>query len=176
MKKGPPRIPLAERFWAKVQRGDGCWLWTASLGTAGYGQIGGAGRGSRPLQAHRVAWELIFGPIPEGQWVLHRCDNKRCVRPDHLFLGDVGANNRDMYAKGRAAAQVAPERVIRRGIAHHKAKLTDAQVVEIRRLYGSGDADQPTLAKYFGVRQSTIGRIVRRQNWTHIPETAYVAE
>ena len=85
------------RFWAKVRKSDGCWLWQAST-SVGYGQIN---IGGRPQRAHRVAWELTFGGIPDGLWVLHRCDTRLCVRPGHLFLGTVTDNNRDMFAKGR---------------------------------------------------------------------------
>lgn len=91
---------LAERFWEKVRKSDGCWEWGAATREGGYGVIQlGRGRGTKG--AHIVAYELEVGPT-EGRWVLHRCDNPPCVRPDHLFLGDVNANNQDMIEKGRA--------------------------------------------------------------------------
>lgn len=80
----PPRKrPLAERFWAKVQKTDECWLWTASGDTSGYGQVVVDGR---LCAAHRVSWELANGPIPEGMFIDHRCHNRRCVNPEHLRL------------------------------------------------------------------------------------------
>jgi hypothetical protein len=90
------------RFWAKVQKTDGCWLWTACV-VRRYGQFG-VSSGVR-MRAHRYSWELVHGAVPDGLWVLHRCDNPLCVNPEHLFLGDVGVNSRDMVAKGRSGMQ-----------------------------------------------------------------------
>jgi hypothetical protein len=101
------RVPLETRFWSKVdQRGpDECWEWTASRNQFGYGQIMlgayGTGGKARPFFAHRIAWELIHGPIETGLFVLHRCDNPPCVNPAHLFLGDQSDNMKDAHAKGR---------------------------------------------------------------------------
>lgn len=101
---GPAPRPLEQRFWPKVQKSDGCWLWIAGGdGSTGYGRIREGSKTKPTLLAHRVAWELTFGPIPDDLWVLHKCDTPRCVRPDHLFLGTSGENNNDMAAKGRAA-------------------------------------------------------------------------
>lgn len=87
------------RFDAKVERGEGCWVWTGLRTQYGYGTItNGAGC---KLLAHRASWELHVGPIPDGLWVLHRCDNPPCVNPAHLFLGTHADNVRDMWAKGR---------------------------------------------------------------------------
>lgn len=96
------RRPLADRFWEKAKKGDGCWEWDAAT-TDGYG-VFQLGRGEGTRRAHVLAYELGIGPT-EGRWVLHRCDNPPCVRPDHLFLGDVIANNQDMFAKGRSWQQ-----------------------------------------------------------------------
>lgn len=101
-KNPPPRAPtpLADLFWHLVdKRGpDDCWPWQGSL-YVGYGRIKDGQRGR--VGAHRVSWELHHGPIPDGLWVLHRCDNPPCVNPAHLFLGTPGDNVRDMHAKGR---------------------------------------------------------------------------
>jgi hypothetical protein len=93
--------PLAERFWGKVRKGAGCWVWTGSRIPKGYGKIQLGRRGTSPRFAHRISWELHFGPIPQGLWVLHKCDNPSCVKPSHLFLGTAKDNTSDMMAKGR---------------------------------------------------------------------------
>jgi hypothetical protein len=90
-----------ERFWNKVQKTDDCWLWMGHRLARGYGMISMGGRKGRPELAHRVAYALTYGPIPEGVDVLHRCDNPPCVRPDHLFLGNQAENMADMRRKGR---------------------------------------------------------------------------
>lgn len=99
---GPPPIPVEHRFWTKVQKSNGCWLWTGTK-TKGYGMILGPGR--LPLQAHRVAWTLIFGHIPDGLSVLHHCDVPLCVKPTHLWLGTQADNLADARAKGRRATR-----------------------------------------------------------------------
>lgn len=92
--------PIETRFWSMVLKSETCWLWKGSVNRKGYGQIS-TKRGSRPLQTHRLSYELHVGPIPEGKMVLHKCDNPRCVRPDHLFLGTAKENTADMMQKER---------------------------------------------------------------------------
>lgn len=92
--------PLDERFWEKVDKTGDCWLWTSPPRSGGYGGIGEPITG-RMLAAHRVSWELHYGPIPDGLCVLHQCDVRLCVRPDHLFLGTKQDNTQDMIAKSR---------------------------------------------------------------------------
>jgi hypothetical protein len=103
---GAARRPVTERFWKNVRKSDACWEWTANRSTAGYGHIKKGGRQGEQLGAHRVSWELHNGPIPPGLFVCHHCDNPRCVRPDHLFLGTTTDNVRDAICKGRMAWQM----------------------------------------------------------------------
>lgn len=94
-----PPLPPQLRFDTKVLRTDGCWLWTAGKSGNGYGAF--KLKDGSQVPAHRMAWELARGPIPDGLYVLHRCDNRQCVRPEHLFLGSARDNALDMMAKGR---------------------------------------------------------------------------
>lgn len=93
------RWPLGKKFWRGVTPTSGCWEWAGARSNEGYGQLRNGQRGS--LQAHRVSWTIHFGEIPDGMFVLHHCDNRPCVRPDHLFLGTQADNLHDMYSKGR---------------------------------------------------------------------------
>lgn len=152
----PPR-PMAERFWPKVQKGPGCWLWIGGF----CGKYGTISRGSKSLGcigAHVASYEINVGPTG-GLWVLHKCDNPACVRPDHLMLGTALDNTRDMIAKGRAAD--------RRGERAPMVKLTEADVHAIRRRVRQGEK-QCHVAIAFGVTQGAVSGIVNRKLWSHI--------
>jgi hypothetical protein len=151
-------ICLAEHFWPRVAFSDGCWEWTGSRDSSGYGQIGFA-RGV--FKTNRVAWNLAFGIIPAGLQVLHRCDNPPCVRPSHLFLGTQADNIADMNAKGRARS--GPQLS---GYRSPRACLSEAQVAWIRAEWATGTVMQQTLALQFGVSETTIHRVVRgKRGW-----------
>lgn len=151
------RKSAESRFWQKVSFGDGCWEWQASLSTHGYGQFN---IGVKLYGAHRVAYALKNGPIPDGAQILHRCDNPACVRPSHLFPGDHRSNMRDMAAKGRST----------RGERNPSAKLSLDQVREIReRLEFSRRGAQKLLASEFGVAPRTISAIAARKLWKDTP-------
>lgn len=149
---------LVESFWSKVDRSGSCWVWTAGL-RDGYGRF-------RNVGAHRFSYELAFGPIPDGLFVCHKCDNRRCVRPEHLFAGTHSDNMRDMYAKGRSVPPLVARPELRRhGELNAAAKLTDEAVRIIRESYNGGET-QASLAERFGVDRTTIGLIVRGSRWS----------
>lgn len=147
----PAPRPIRDRFFEKFERGTGCWEWTASVDSWGYGHLGD---GRRLKLAHRLSWEIHRGAIPNGLKVLHHCDNRRCVNPDHLFLGTVADNNGDMYAKGRG--------VNPRGTQHGRCVLSDADVATIREAVTRG-VHHRALAAALGCSKTQVGRIARRE-------------
>lgn len=151
--------PMPDRFWAKVRRVGECWEWAGVHRFDNYGQFG---IGGQMRLAHRIAWELTNGPIPDGLYVCHHCDNPPCVRPDHLFLGTARDNALDMLAKGRQGYTGSP------GEQNHQAKLTASQVRAIRRRYARGGISQRALAQEYGVTQTTIGRAIRGECWSEV--------
>lgn len=128
-----------------------CWIYKGVINHAGYGVLMTSRQVSQDL-VHRLVYESVHGPIPDGICVLHKCDNPSCCRPDHLFLGTHRDNMQDMARKGRSA----------------KAKLTETQVRTIRDRYANGDVSLDQLGKEFGVHLSTISLAVRRVNWKHV--------
>ena len=166
------RRPLAERFWEKVKKTDGCWLWAGGTLKSGYGAISAGGRCSRSLRAHRVSYELFFGPIPEGLEVMHTCDTPLCVKPTHLFTGTHADNMADMARKKRSTlgdrnpSRLYPERVAK-GEKNGHAKLTEEKICEIRAAVGRGEI-QSVLAAQYGVCQANISMIANGKRWHHI--------
>lgn len=144
-----------QRFWDNTvpEPTSGCLLWNGTLRTSGYGQVYAE---KKLWRAHRLAWKLAHGD-PGGSLVLHKCDVRSCVNTEHLFLGSHAANGADMVAKGRSA----------KGSGHSQARLSESQVLEIRRLRASG-ARQKALATAFDCDPSTVSNIVTRKTWTHI--------
>lgn len=143
-----------DKFWPRVEKSDGCWRWTGSLATKGYGRIN-LGGGVRVL-AHRFSYELHFGKPPDDLFVCHRCDNPCCVNPAHLFLGTAADNTADAASKGRLRGQSGEDNC--------KAKLTVEDVRQIRLLKRQG-AKTATLAKRFCVSRFTIWDIVSGKTW-----------
>ena len=152
----PKATPIEDRFWLYVSKTDDCWLWTGMIRQgSGYGMI----RWGRMQSAHRVSWQLRYGPIPDGMHVLHHCDVPLCVRPDHLFLGTHTENMRDAARKARFH---------REGVKNNAARLTEDQVQAIRSKYAAGGISQQALADQYGIGQASVSRIVRRANWDHL--------
>jgi hypothetical protein len=150
---GPPE----QRFWSRVDKGDGtgCWLWTAGLNEHGYGlfhlQVTG-------VLASRAAWFFTYGAIPAGQCVLHECDAPACVNPAHLFLGTKADNSADMVRKGRSA----------KGSRHSQAKLTESAALEIRKRYAVDATPKAQLAREYGISPATLRSLLQRKTWAHV--------
>lgn len=148
-KIGKPETREA-RFWRFVQKTEAYWLWIGSLSKKGYGQID-------KIMAHRFSFELHTRASPGVLFVCHRCDNPRCVRPDHLFLGTNDDNVADKMTKGR---EVRGARVV-------TAKLNAEQVRRLRAEYIAG-ATQPVLAERYGLTRTHVSDIVCRKAWRHV--------
>lgn len=156
------RKSFQDRFWEKVSKTNGCWLWLGGQSLKGYGQFEvkkPSGRFS-PDHAHRVAYQLTYGPLLSGIHVLHRCDNRLCVNPDHLFLGTNGTNMKDRNDKNRQA----------KGEKQGASKLSERQVKDIRYLCGLGIYSQKDIAHRFGVTPTNINDIVKRKSWAWLED------
>lgn len=138
-----------------------CILWKgAKFQNTGYGM---AHRQRKPIGAHRLAYELVYGPIPKGMCVCHSCDVRDCVNPDHLFLGTRGDNNADCARKGRARKAF--------GTSHPRAKLTDETAVSAMARLLVGES-QISVAQYFGVSNVTIHDLWVGKSWKHLFTTS----
>jgi len=147
-----------------------CWRYTGAIASSGYGQSWLHGK---VITAHRAMWIFAFGPIPKKMFVCHKCDNRRCCNPDHLFLGTQKDNIQDMFAKGRGWegdknwTRKNPEKVMR-GVDQPKAKLNDEIVIELRRRRMVNGDTYTSMARELGMDKSVIRRAVLGINWTHI--------
>lgn len=170
-KHQPRHRPLEERFWARVNKTDDCWEWTGPTVT-GYGVIS---VNKRSYKAHRMSWMIHNGPIPDGLFICHHCDNRRCVRPDHLFIGTASDNMRDMTAKGRHPYRYGDDHPARkdgtflpRGEANGQSKLTADTVRMIRAEYARGGVSQQAIADRVGVSQAVVSAIILRKVWKSV--------
>lgn len=150
-------VKAIERFQGQVDRSEsGCWLWTGSVFSDGYGRAQIWNRGDR---AHRVAYKIANGQIPNGQLVCHTCDTPKCCRPSHLFLGTPQDNTQDAIRKGRVKTV---------GQDNRNSKLTEAQVISIRKKFAAG-ARKWALSQEFGVNAEMVMHIVRGKHWADTP-------
>lgn len=182
----PPQYTtdVTTRFWAKVHKTDTCWLWTASTTRYGYGRLQVSGHA---LLAHRIAYALAHGSLPDDLLVCHHCDTPACVRPDHLFLGTYADNRIDCIRKGRASSgdrhwtHITPDRIARgaqsgantqperrpRGEDHARARLSTDQVRDIRARFANGEVPRH-IARDYPVTYQNIMAIIHRKTWKHI--------
>lgn len=162
-----------DRFWVKVDTSGECWEWTSTIQSSGYGMFRVR---AKYLYAHRIAWVMNNGVIPDGLLVCHRCDNPKCVRVDHLFLGTVRDNTLDAYKKGRVvvpheahlrALRDNPEKFVQ-GERNPNAKLTDEKVRYIREKFALGAVSPDSLAIEVGVTPGTLRNVITRRSWRHV--------
>lgn len=137
-----------------IEYQNGCWVWRGPRNHGGYGRVHLRGKRYR---AHRVLWQGLNGPVPEGFEVLHRCDNRSCINPDHLFLGTAADNNHDMVAKGRQV----------RGEAVGTRRLTESQVLDVLERLRSGESHK-AISERYAVHPGTISKIACRTRWRHL--------
>ena len=144
------KAPELQRFLRYVLISEGCWIWTGGLNKKRQGYGVWRMRGESSSTAHRAMWRFAVGPIPAGKWVLHRCDNPVCVRPDHLYLGTIWDNGRDMSVRRR-----------------NHTKLTPEQVRLIRKHRALGQTMDALAAEYH-VCQTTIAKIIHGKTWKQV--------
>lgn len=143
---------------------SGCWQYYKCNSVTGRAVIG---IGSKSYYAYRVMWEIMNGPIPDGLYCCHKCDNPACINPDHIFLGDAKANYHDAINKGHAKFPVSS-----RGEANPNAKLSDQDIRQMVDEYRSTPISQSALGHKYGIAQSTVGRILRAESRNN-PEPLY---
>jgi hypothetical protein len=147
-----PSEEVRERFWQKVRKSDGCWLWNGKKAKHRYHVIS-MGPGKKREGVHRISWMIHYGEIPLRLCVLHKCDVPNCVRPDHLFVGTHKDNSMDMVKKGRCKP--------RYGMEQKSAKLTWAQVVSLREDHAVGLSFNH-LGRKYNVSPRTASKISKR--------------
>jgi hypothetical protein len=152
------RAPIEERFWRNVNKSDGCWLY--GIGAfSGYRSLALGAKSAGTIGVHKYSYELHHGPVPDGMVVMHKCDNPRCVNPDHLEVGSYEDNTQDMYGKGRAKPAIV------QGRNNGKSKLTEADVRYIRANPERGHKD---LADELGVSPNAVRGVRIGRTWNHI--------
>jgi DNA-binding XRE family transcriptional regulator len=153
-------LPISERIESHIISKENCWITDFSCSPSGY-PLMGINRKNKLVS--RVMYELHFGEIPPGMLVCHRCDNPKCVNPDHLFLGTYQDNIDDMMSKGRKASQ--------QGSRNSQAKLNEEKVLEIKRDLAETNLTQEKIAKKYGVSDTIICQIKNGKIWNHVQPT-----
>lgn len=154
---------LLERLMARVKKNEktGCWEYTGSLNGKGYGVLS---INKTSVKAHRVSYEEFVGRIPGDLFVLHKCDNRKCVNPKHLFLGTHIENMQDMVRKGRSLRKP--------GSKQPNSKLKESDISTIRSRLSSGESSKDISVSY-SVTRTTISRIKNNKAWTHVKENCH---
>lgn len=143
-------------FLNAIDKTETCWIWTGNINSKGYGRMMLSGY---PLTAHRISYVYHNGSIPDGMFVCHTCDNRKCVNPDHLFLGTIQDNNKDRAVKKRDAD--------RRGELSPLSRLTANQIVVIREAITRGYRNKD-IQRYFKLSSSHVSAIKYRRRWAHV--------
>lgn len=170
---------VEQRFWNKVSKSEGCWLWTAGHDQKGYGIFY---FGHKNERASHVSLILAGRSVPAGMDVCHTCDNPPCVRPDHLFIGTRSDNMKDCASKGRLNFQTNPEILLRgdahparlhpellaRGERNGRASLTVEMVLEIRRLRKESHFTYQKIADTLRISKGAVSCVLNGQTWRHI--------
>jgi len=163
---------IKNRFFSKVNKTPTCWIWNGAI-RGGQCEYGNMRINNKRKLAHRLSWEIHYGHIPNNKFVLHKCDNPICVNPEHLFLGSWDDNNKDRMNKGRSATgkkhgfYLHPE-CVPKGEKHFFSKLTNKQIIEIRRKHIPWKYSTYKLAKEYNVTAQTIFCIIKNHTWKHI--------
>lgn len=151
-------MTVVERFMSKVDKQDnGCWLWNAGVFGSGYGAFGLNGS---VVSAHRAAWIIFRGELPAGIHVLHDCDVKLCVNPEHLHLGTNSDNLKEAYDRELRHA--------RKGADHFKSRLTDDVVREVRQKHAEGNVTYEALSKQYGISNQSMRDAIIGKTWKHV--------
>lgn len=162
---------VSDRFERLVVRNaDGCWGWSGTPNADGYCRLGIGGRGGRSIQAHRLSYELHVGPIPPGMFVCHRCDNRQCTRPDHLFLGPGPRHLPPRLSGVDHWSNKRPDKRLR-GERHGRAVLTEAAVVDIRRRLRAGESPS-AIGREYGVTGTAIYLAGSGVTWAHVKDAS----
>jgi hypothetical protein len=163
---------MNDRFWPKVENASGadCWQWLGCTDKNGYGYFGIKRNGKfATAEAHRIAWELRRGPIPEGMCVCHHCDNPGCCNPSHLFVGTPADNVADMDIKGRRKQPI----TLGEKNGMHKLSWNSVSLI---RLFATAGASYPFIAKRYGVTPQAVGGVVRGKTWRESEDELRVME